>query len=344
MKSSGYIHHQGTYTLQSGNEKGAGFLPFTGIKLLLILGFFLASVLPCTALQITFKQNAQVARPTTTLGDIAAFDEQSELSLALATQKISQSPPPGESVILKSGSIKHSLISTLDLPGSIVWNGSPTVTLKRNGIQIGTTRIQNIIAEFLALNSANLPDAEIRFIPSALPLPFILPAGKLSYEVIPSNPGIIESSRFSIIFRVNNKVAKNMSVKGRIEALAPVVVVARKLKKGAILSPDNLTLAVKDLREVRNPGFDITKFTGKRLTRHLRAGTPITPTMISSPPVIKKGQRVKILISSGTMQLSATGIARNNGQRNQMIRVQNINSNKIIHCRVKAPGLVEVLL
>ena len=29
---SGYIYHQGTYTPQAGNEKGAAFLPFTGVR------------------------------------------------------------------------------------------------------------------------------------------------------------------------------------------------------------------------------------------------------------------------------------------------------------------------
>jgi len=26
------MHHQGTYTPQAGTEKGAGFLPFTGVR------------------------------------------------------------------------------------------------------------------------------------------------------------------------------------------------------------------------------------------------------------------------------------------------------------------------
>ena len=35
MKLCGYIYHQGTYTPQAGNGKGAGFLPFTGVSTLL---------------------------------------------------------------------------------------------------------------------------------------------------------------------------------------------------------------------------------------------------------------------------------------------------------------------
>lgn len=313
-------------------------------KLLLTVIVFLGSILPCTALQVTFRQDVSVAGSNITLGDIARFDEKTEMTQALASQKVAQSPPPGESVQLNSLSIKRQLSTALSLPGSILWNGSPTVHLKRTGIHIGSTKIQQIIAEFLRLNRENLPDAEIRFIPAALPLPFILPAGSLTYDVIPSNPRILGSSRFSIIFRVDNHVAKNMSVRGKIEALAPVVVAGKRLKKGTILSPSDLALAVKDLNEVTSPGLDISSYSGKKLRRNIKAGTPITSTMVVSPPVIKRGERVKIVISSGTMYLSAIGIARANGGHNQMIRVQNINSNKIIYCRVAAPGLVEVIL
>lgn len=314
------------------------------LKSLLIIVLFLGSVAPSTALQITFKQNGQVEGPRVTLGDIVRFDEETEMTQALASQKVAQSPPPGESIRLNSLSIKKQLISTLSLPGSILWNGSRTVHLTRTGIHIGSTRIQQIIAEYLRLNRENLPDAEIRFISAALPLPFILPAGTLTYEVIPSNPRILGSSRFSIIFRVDNRVAKNMSVRGKIEALAPVVVAGKRLKRGTVLSPSDLTLAVKDLNEVTSPGLNINNFSGKKLRRNIKAGTPITSTMVVSLPVIKRGERVKIVISSGAMHLSAIGIARANGGQNQMIRVQNINSNKIIYCRVAAPGLVEVIL
>jgi len=313
-------------------------------KLLLITIFFLGSVLPCTALQVTFMQDARTDSSFVTLGDITQFDEDTEMAQALASQKVAQSPPPGETISINSLAIKKQLITTLSLPDSILWNGARSVHLKRTGIHIGSTKIEKIIAEYLHRNRENLPDADIRFIPAALPIPFILPVGSLTYEVIPSNPRILGSSRFSIIFRVDNHVAKNMSVRGRVEALAPVVVATGRLKKGTILSPGNLTLAVKDLNEFSNPGLDINNFSGKKLKRNVKAGTPVTRAMVTSLPVVKRGERVKIVISSGPMHLSASGIARTDGGHNQMIRVQNINSKKIIHCRVTAPGLVEVIL
>ena len=313
-------------------------------QLLLIIALFLGCATPCAALQITFKQNAEVDGVTVTLGDIAQFDDNSEMARALASQKVTQAPSPGNSISLNSLAIKQYLENTLSLTSEIQWNGAPTVSLTRTGIHIGSTRIQKIIAHYLQQNSANLPNADIRFIPSALPLPFVLPAGELTYEVIPSSPRILGSSRFSIIFRVDNQVAKNMSVRGKIEALAPVVVAVNRLKRGTVLSPSDLTLAIKDLNEVNNPGLDVSSFSGKKLTRNIKAGAVITLPMVATLPIIKRGERVKIVIRSGPLHLSASGIARTDGTHDQMIRVQNINSNKIIHCRVAAPGLVEVLL
>jgi len=306
---------------------------------------FILLACPCFALQVTFKQQAEVNGSVVTLSDIAQFDEKSEMAQALGSQKIGQAPPPGESIVLRSLSIKQYLMSNLSLrKGTINWTGSPTVMLKRRGVPIGPTKIEKIISDYLIQHKADLPDADIRFIAAELPLPFILPVGKVSYEVIPSNPRILGSSKFSIIFRVDNRVAKNMSIKGAIEALAPIVVTTTRLKKGAVLSSGSMALAIRDLSKINSPGLDINAFLGKKLKRSLRAGSPILLSMIESRPVIKRGERVKIFINSGAMHLSTFGIARNDGRQDQMIRVQNISSKKIVYCRVAAPGLVEVTL
>lgn len=314
------------------------------VKKIFLIVFIISTAIPAYGLQITFKKNAAVSGSTITLGDIVDFDENSEFSRALATQVIGQAPLPGETVSLRSLRIKNSLLAKLDLPENTLWNGSPSVSLSRLGIYIGPTRILKIIDEYLEKNKKNLPDAEIHFNPGVLPLPFTLPAGKLTYEVIPSNPQILGSSRFSIIFRVDNRVAKNMSIKGKLEALAPVVIAATRLSKGTILNRSHLTLATRDLGRFSSAGTDINNFLGKRLKRSLKEGSVIRTSMIEARPVIKRGQRVKIVLHHGGMFLSAAGIAGSDGRQDQMIRVRNISSNKIIYCRVAAAGLVEVIL
>lgn len=313
-------------------------------KVLLILCLIIGLVQTADALEITFKANGSVDDSVIRLGDIVSFDEETEMAMALATLIVEQAASPGKKSSLRSGGIKEYIVSSQSLPQDIRWKGSPTITVLRRGVNVGHERIQAIIADYIQKNQNNLPEAEIRFLPNALPLPFTLPTGDLTHEIIPSKPGILGSSRFSIIFRINGKVVKNISIRGKIEALAQVVVSSGPLKKRQILGPQHLTTAVMDISQINNPGLDLDDFLGKKLKRSLRPGSPVLLSMVETLPVVQRGERVKIVINSGSLHLSATGVARSDGIKDQMIRVQNIHSNKIVHCRVAAPGLVEVML
>jgi flagella basal body P-ring formation protein FlgA len=48
------------------------------------------------------------------------------------------------------------------------------------------------------------------------------------------------------------------------------------------------------------------------------------------------------LARKGTMQLSASGLAKTDGRLGESIGVKNISSNKMIHARVAGPGIVTV--
>jgi flagella basal body P-ring formation protein FlgA len=313
-------------------------------KVLLILVLFIAFVQNVNALEITFQPSSSVDESVIRLGDIAGLNEDSEMARALASLIVGQASSPGNTSSLRSQNVKKFLTSSQSLPQGILWSGSPTVTVLRRGITVGPEKVQTIIADYLQNNQDNLPDAEIRFVPSSLPLPFTLPTGDLTHEILPSKPGILGSSRFSIIFRVNDKVVKNMSIRGKVEALAEVVVSVGPLKKKQILRPQHLTTTLMDIGSTNNPVLDLDDLLGKKLKKSLRAGSPVLLSMVETLPVVQRGERVKIVINSGPLHLSATGVARSDGIKDQMIRVQNINSNKIVHCRVTAPGLVEVVL
>jgi flagella basal body P-ring formation protein FlgA len=313
------------------------------ILLTIFLLFGLSKNVP--ALEITFNQSAQVDGAIIRLGDVAKCDEHSPLAEALVTQTIGHAPAPGESLLLLSQNIKQNFLSTnRSLPGDISWSGSPTVHVSRGGVVIDAERVQTIIAEYLLNNARNLPKADIRFIPNSLPLPFTVPKGDLTYEVIPSNPGILSSSSVSMIFKVDDKVVKNMSVRGKVEAMAKVVVAAEPLKKGLILGPQHLQIAAMDIGEITDAELDTHKLIGLQLTRAVAGGSPVLGSNAEPLPVVRRGQKVKMIVETGVMHLTATGLAHSDGKLDQTIKVQNINSNKTVHGRVTGPGVVEVLL
>lgn len=312
---------------------------------LLIILVLLLLPAHASGLEVRFHKDANVDGNTVRLGDIVTFDENTPTTQALASQIVSQAPEPGGDIILKSDRILRELYRKLPiLPSNTKWSGAASVSLHRNGITVDSDKIAAIISDYIDSHKADLPDADIRFIPATLPMPFILPHGDMRYEVIPSDPSIIGSSRFSIIFRVNGTVVKNMSVRGKTEAIAPVVVSSVPVKRGTILQPRHLKVIPKDISHLRGYSFSIKNVSGKKLTRSLRSGSPILKSMLTPLPVVHRGEKVKIVARSGPMILTATGVAFKDGKPNQMIRVQNLSSKKIVYCRVAAPGLVEVIL
>jgi flagellar basal body P-ring formation protein FlgA len=298
----------------------------------------------CYSLEITFRTTALVDGASVTLADMAEFDDQSELAQALGSQVVSPSPAPGQVILLKTGSVREHLITSLSIPTSVAWNGSPTTHVRRNAVNIGPDKIQSIIAEFILKHRHDFPNAEVRFIPASLPLPFLLPTGNLSWEVIPSNPRILPSSNISIIFKVDGHVRKNMAIPGHIEALAPIAVAAAPLRKGDMLTQDSVQTATRDISDISAPCLDPQEIIGKKANRAIKEGSVIDRSWLDFPPMITRGQVVKIVLNNGDLHVTTTGTANMNGAKDQIIRVQNNTSKKIIYCRVTAPGIVEVQL
>ena len=299
----------------------------------------------CFGLEVTFIKSSLVANDTVLLADIATLSENSALAEALGSQIVGTAPDAGSTAVLDAREIisKIEKSHNSSLIG-VTWKGAPLVTVGRETVNITSEKILQIIADYLKENKHLLPDAGISFIPEAKPLPFELESGSHSWDVIPSSPDIIGSSRFSIIFKVNGKVRKNFSVIGQTRALAPVVITTRRLKYGEIVTADMVTVAERDISDLPDYAREIADVVGSVVKRNLGQGAPIGPQSVELPPVISRGEFVKIVVSMGGLQVTATGIARSDGRQDEVIRVQNTNSNKLIYCRVEAPGLVEVQL
>lgn len=304
--------------------------------------FFLLFSTNCFGTTVTFKETATVTGSEVFLKDLVSFNRQDQFTRALGSQFIATPGKPGETIVLKSLDIINYLGNRLPLPPDLMWDGSETISIYHDAITIGPDKIESIINEFLIENTHRLPEAKITFTPKSYPLPFSLPQGDLSYEVIPSNPNILGSGGMTIMFRVDGRVKKNLMIRGDLTALAKVAVALVPIRRGTIISADQITLKITDIAKTHTPTFNIDMLIGKRLRTNLQTNAIIEMTDVENPPIIQKGEFVKIIVKSGGLHLTATGIAKSDGQLNDIIRVKNTSSNKLVHCRVSAPGIVEV--
>lgn len=309
--------------------------------ILLLTGLFLTPA-ACFARVVTFHNQATVTGKNILLKDLVKFDHYDEFAKALGSQYIATAPEAGNTVTLKTRDIIDYLSANLALPPDLIWNGAENISLHRDAVIIGPVNIDRLISEYLTNNKHLLPDAEISFKPRNYPLPFSLPKGSMTCDITPSNPRIIGSTAFTLIFKVNGRVEENMMIRGDLTALTEVITAKVPLRRGTIIKRDQLTAEIRDISKAQAPALTMENVVGKRILTNLRPDDIVELTDIETPPVIKKGELVQITVNSGGLHLTASGVAKSDGKMHEVIRVRNTSSNKLVHCRVSGPGQVEV--
>ncbi|HFQ90384.1 MAG TPA: flagellar basal body P-ring formation protein FlgA [Desulfobulbus sp.] len=311
------------------------------VPLFLLIAAFLLAPLAAAATEVVFHDRATVSGRSVTLADIADISPAGLQAERLARIEVALAPAPGTDRELQAVSIIAQLRNAEAARG-VIWRGSERISVHRKGTRIDRDRLRQIITGFIADNRDRLPRADYRFTSIQAPSEIVLPTGSLSWTVTPSRPEILGSSSFSVVFRVDGRTVRNCTVRGHLQALAPVVTATANLKKGTIIQPDQVTMARRDITGLQEPVQALNKVVGMQVRRSIHSGRAIEQRYLEQPPVIHKGDVVKIFAIKGPMRISTTGIAARDGRTGDMIRVKNISSSKYVYCRVDAPGIVSV--
>jgi flagella basal body P-ring formation protein FlgA len=291
-------------------------------------------------ISVNFQANASVTAAKIVLADIAVIKPTGSAADAIGQLPVAAAPAPGKTKQLSTVSVITSLRNRSEV-ADVDWQGSQSIVVERKGNQISQEQMQQIVTDYLLENSAKL-QAQVEFTAVRSPQQLVLPAGQLSWKVTPSNPNIIGSSSFSIFFTVDGKPAGNCVVRGRLNTFSDILTAVKTLHKGDVIKEEHLALQRQNLAGFEDPFQDQELIIGMQVARTVNAGKPLTQKDIVSPPIIKDGEMIKIFARKGTLLLSTSGIAQSDGRLGETIKVKNISSNKLIHCRVDGPGIVSV--
>ncbi|APZ43033.1 flagellar basal body P-ring formation chaperone FlgA [Acidihalobacter ferrooxydans] len=129
----------------------------------------------------------------------------------------------------------------------------------------------------------------------------------------------------------------------RVDAYIEVVVAARPLLRGTHVAGGQLTHAERNAASLPYGYFtQASEVVGQVLTRNLAPGAVLTPQGLRPPMLVKRGQIVSVTAGSGGLSVSTHGEALQNGARGALIRVRNLQSNRIVQGRVTSVGTVHV--
>ena len=124
----------------------------------------------------------------------------------------------------------------------------------------------------------------------------------------------------------------------------PVIVAGRFLPKGTVLSPLDLNAERRDLSTLAG-GYETVPdhLLGKQVRQGLPAGAVVSPQAVKALPLIRQGETVTLLIRQGGMEVRSSGVALNDAESGQRLKVRNETSKRIVEGTATASRQVEVV-
>jgi flagella basal body P-ring formation protein FlgA len=132
-------------------------------------------------------------------------------------------------------------------------------------------------------------------------------------------------------------------VNANIDLYTVVLTVRDELHRGHQISPkDLIPLQIAESKVPRDAVYRAAFVAGAEVRRRIRPGQPIRQAWFKIPPVVKRGQRVRLVALRGAIRISTMGEALNNAVKGGFVRVRNVDSRKIVTGRATQSGTVEM--
>ena len=228
--------------------------------------------------------------------------------------------------------------STLNWPGSL----RKSVVVSRSAKQVPMNIIRNAVVKALEQNHVN-DEIEVNF--NNRNLKILVP--KNAEELIRVLQSQLDqrTGRFEVVVNTHSTAneGQNIILKGKAFAVIPMPVPNKHISAGQLINKRDI--AWRKVR-IKQQSFGIVGSMEQLLDhvtkRPLTAGRLIRMSDIRPQELIKKGEFVTLHFKNKAMSLSTRGISVEPGTRNQIIRIKNPRSKRIIEARVLGPNTAVV--
>lgn len=170
------------------------------------------------------------------------------------------------------------------------------------------------------------------------------PSGKMTYRIESrTSEEYIGDTSFNVRIFANGIFLKEETVRVRIEVLRDFVVSLNTIARNTVLSADDLILQKKWVKSIpMNAISSPEDAIGKTIVVAIRPNAQITRSMLREVKSVKKGRMVQVILDNGAMKIIMSGLAEEDGTDDAVVKVRNLNSNKIVYARVIGPSKVQI--
>lgn len=230
-------------------------------------------------------------------------------------------------------------------PGEGEPGGTVFVPVRYAKRVLGASEIHESVRRYLSKRLGLHPgEVELRAV-RALAGPVLLPDGPFQISVeAPANTRFIGQTPLLLRVMRRGREVKRFWVKAEIAVLSDVPVLDRPVRIGQRLVPAmfevrrrNVAVLPRDV--VTNPA----ELNGAYAVRAMTPGDVVRSSDVKFPYVVRQGRLVRIVARHGKLSIQAVGKVMDQGRKGDVVRILNIDSNKIVQGRVLDRATVEVL-
>ncbi|MBA1146955.1 flagellar basal body P-ring formation protein FlgA [Ectothiorhodospiraceae bacterium WFHF3C12] len=139
------------------------------------------------------------------------------------------------------------------------------------------------------------------------------------------------SGRTTVGVRCNDTKRWKLYVPVSIDRFMEVVVTRHPLSSGQRISAADLTMARKNTARLPYGYYErIEPVVGQAVRQPLAAGDVVRPATLAEPTLVQRGQELILVADTGSVQVSMSGVALENGARGERIRVRNTRSGRTV--------------
>lgn len=133
------------------------------------------------------------------------------------------------------------------------------------------------------------------------------------------------------VFHIEYSHRRNLTVNALVKACDRIMISRNAFRKGHTLGKDDVYATCMDISRIpRGAVRDEDRVVGKPLTRSVVANMPLTDTMISETPLVKRGHRILLLASGSGLTIKAPGEIKQDAMVGDYVKAMNLLSKKVI--------------
>jgi flagella basal body P-ring formation protein FlgA len=179
---------------------------------------------------------------------------------------------------------------------------------------------------------ARPPDPRLRLAPCGVPL---------EAEAMTATGGI--GARTVVAVRCGGPTRWAVMVPVTVETEVSVLVASRALPRGARPGLTDVQVVQRTLPGSADTYIsNLEMLEGFHLSRPVAAGTALSRDLLAADPVVRRGESVTLVARQGGMEIRAPGRALADAAAGERIRVQNVNSLKVVEGRADNSGMIRV--